>query len=115
MNMSRFLVAAALLSMSTGFAANFIGTNVNSSVAQEVEALMNLKGSVVRTGSFVANNKGLALYAADATGNPIGFQVVGVDMESKSLHVLGARSTPGMLQRVSGDALRYAQSVLGGN
>lgn len=113
--MSRYLVGAmALMVMSSGFA-SFVGTNVNSSVAQEVEALMSLKGSVIRTGNFVANNKGLALYASDGTGNPIGFQVVGVDMDGKSLHVLGARSTPGMLQRVSGDALRYAQTVLGGN
>ncbi len=113
--MSRYLVGAmALMVMSSGFA-SFVGTNVNSSVAQEVEALMSLKGSVIRTGNFVANNKGLALYASDATGNPIGFQVVGVDIDGKSLHVLGARSTPGMLHRVSGDALRYAQQVLGGN
>ncbi len=113
--MSRYLVSiAAVLMASTGYA-SFVGTNVNSSVAQEVEALMSLKSSLIRTGNFVANNKGLALYATDCSGNPVGFQVVGVDLDGKSLHVLGARSTPGMLNRVSGDALRYAQEILGGN
>lgn len=112
--MSRLAMGAlALLTMSSAMAqSNFVGTNVMSSVSHEVDALMTLKTAVVRTGQFVQTAKGLTLYASDAAGNPVPFQVVGVDMEHKTLHVLGARSTPGVISRVSNDALHFAQQAL---
>ena len=114
--MSRLVKGAlAMLVMGSAFAQTFVGTNVMSSVSHEVEALMALKSGVVRTGQFVQNNKGLSLYSSDTAGNPIAFQVVGVDMDHKTLHVRGARSTPGVITRVSNDALQFAHQALKSN
>lgn len=104
---------ASLVCAMQGFA-GMVGTNVNGSVAQEIEALVALKSNVIRTNQFVETAKGLTIYSNDMNGNPVGFQVVGVDFESRQLHVLGQRSTPGIIQRVSSDALRYAQRALSG-
>jgi len=108
-------ISAMMLLSAVSATAGMVGTNVNSSVAAEIDALANLKNQLVRSSQLVSGSKGMTLYSKDYDGNAVGFQVVGVDLDAKALHVIGGRNTPGVLLNVSGDALRRAAKTLKGD